>query len=190
MPRPTRFHRSVVFAYRAITLYGAPFQMLPLTPTAQAQPLPNDLWAVPGSLIATAGISIDFFSSGYLDISVPRVRLTYLCIQYAIASRAGWVSPFGNPRIKVCCRLPEAYRRLPRPSSPSAAKASTECANSLDHITQSARMRIRSMDVNVAGFLPVIATLAADHTQRAHGPLLRRTISFLLLYFFGLSIPS
>src|ERR1035438_10370137 len=30
-----------------------------------------------------------------------------------------WVSPFGNPRIKACLRLPEAYRSLPRPSSPS-----------------------------------------------------------------------
>ena len=35
------------------------------------------------------------------------------------------------------CRLPEAYRRLPRPSSPSVAKASTLCAYSLDHITPS-----------------------------------------------------
>jgi hypothetical protein len=35
------------------------------------------------------------------------------------------------------CRLPEAYRRLPRPSSPSVAKASTMCAYSLDHITPS-----------------------------------------------------
>jgi hypothetical protein len=36
---------------------------------------------------------------------------------------------------KPVCRLPEAYRRLPRPSSPVAAKASTVCAYSLDHIT-------------------------------------------------------
>ena len=35
------------------------------------------------------------------------------------------VSPFGNPRIKACLRLPEAYRSLPRPSSPLCAKAST-----------------------------------------------------------------
>ena len=40
------------------------------------------------------------------------------------------------PGSKSVCRLPEAYRRLPRPSSPSAAKASTECACSLDHITE------------------------------------------------------
>ena len=41
---------------------------------------------------------------------------------------------FGSKHI---CRLPEAYRRLPRPSSPSTAKASTMCAYSLDHITPS-----------------------------------------------------
>ena len=35
------------------------------------------------------------------------------------------VAPFGNPRIKGCLHLPEAYRSLPRPSSPSCAKAST-----------------------------------------------------------------
>ena len=34
------------------------------------------------------------------------------------------VAPFGNPRIKDRMRLPVAYRSLPRPSSPAAAKAS------------------------------------------------------------------
>ena len=38
---------------------------------------------------------------------------------------------------KVVCHLADAYRRLPRPSSPSTAKASTICAYSLDHITPS-----------------------------------------------------
>jgi hypothetical protein len=54
---------------------------------------------------------------------------------------AEWVSPFGHPRIKVCCRLPEAFRRLPRPSSPLTAKASTVCACSLDPITPK-RLRV------------------------------------------------
>ena len=36
-----------------------------------------------------------------------------------------WVAPFGNPRIKGYLHLPEAYRSLSRPSSPSRAKAST-----------------------------------------------------------------
>ena len=38
---------------------------------------------------------------------------------------------------KVVCHLPEAYRRLPRLSSPLTAKASTVCAYSLDHLTPS-----------------------------------------------------
>ena len=35
------------------------------------------------------------------------------------------VSPFGHPRITACLRLPEAYRSLPRPSSPAGAEPST-----------------------------------------------------------------
>ena len=31
VPRPTRFHTKFVFAYGAITRYGTPFQMFPLT---------------------------------------------------------------------------------------------------------------------------------------------------------------
>ena len=37
----------------------------------------------------------------------------------------GRIAPFGNLRIKARLQLPEAYRSLPRPSSPSRAKAST-----------------------------------------------------------------
>src|SRR5450432_3213045 len=40
---------------------------------------------------------------------------------------AGWVAPFGYPRINACSRLPVAFRSVPRPSSPPGAKASTEC---------------------------------------------------------------
>jgi len=36
---------------------------------------------------------------------------------------------------KLVCQLADTYRRLPRPSSPSTAKASAICAYSLDHIT-------------------------------------------------------
>ncbi len=38
---------------------------------------------------------------------------------------------------KLACQLPEAYRRLQRPSSPVVAKASTTCTYSLDPITLS-----------------------------------------------------
>src|SRR5215475_4282833 len=53
---------------------------------------------------------------------------------------AGYLLPGGFPHSeiagsKVVCHLADAYRRLPRPSSPSTAKASAICAYSLDHIT-------------------------------------------------------
>ncbi len=49
----------------------------------------------------------------------------------------------GFPHSDICgskfvCQLPAAFRRLPRPSSPVIAKASTICAYSLDPITLSA----------------------------------------------------
>jgi hypothetical protein len=46
--------------------------------------------AVPISLATTLGISVDFFSCSYLDVSVRHVRLAYLCIQYAIPLRVGF----------------------------------------------------------------------------------------------------
>ena len=55
---------------------------------------------------------------------------------------------------KVVCHLPEAYRRLLRPSSPPTAKASTVCAYSLDHILEYTRWnkkcsRILSPDITL-----------------------------------------
>ena len=54
------------------------------------------------------------------------------------------LEPAGFPHSDISgsqavCRLPEAFRRLPRPSSPLTAKASTVCAYSLDHITPNRR---------------------------------------------------
>ena len=43
-----------------------------------------------------------------------------------------WVSPFGYPRVKACLRLSEAFRSLPRPSSPCVVKASSCCPLLLD----------------------------------------------------------
>ena len=44
----------------------------------------KDHWPVPRSLATTSGVSVDVLSSGYLDVSVPQVRLATLCIQIAI----------------------------------------------------------------------------------------------------------
>ena len=77
--RPThRAHSMCIFVYGAVTLYRTPFQTLPLTHT-----LIQALGCSPFAR-ATGGISVDFFSSGYLDVSVPPVRLINLWIQLMI----------------------------------------------------------------------------------------------------------
>jgi hypothetical protein len=85
--------------YGAITHYGQTFQTVPLFPHQSAGPR---------SLVATQGVSIDFLSSGYLDISVLRVRFATLYIQVAIPPKR-WVSPFGHPRIKACLSAPRGF---------------------------------------------------------------------------------
>ena len=59
-------------------------------------------------------------------VHFPGFARTRLWIQRAVPDvDIGRVSPFGDPRINACLRLPGAYRSLPRPSSPACAKAST-----------------------------------------------------------------
>ena len=79
---------------------------------------------LPRSLATTCGISVDFSSSPYLDVSVqavPYLRLFYSTqVDRVLLCR---VSPFGNLRINGHLHLPEAYRSLSRPSSAPDAKA-------------------------------------------------------------------
>ncbi len=44
------------------------------------------VWPLSLSLATTREISVDFFSSAYLDVSVRRVPSVYLCIQYTVMS--------------------------------------------------------------------------------------------------------
>ena len=53
---------------------------------------------------------------------------------------------------KLICQLPEAYRRLSRPSSPIIAKASTTCSYSLDPITLTFLHRNQSQSRNCQVF--------------------------------------
>ena len=79
---------------------------------------------LPRSLATTYGISFDFSSSPYLDVSVQAVPHIYLCIQYMLHGHDSvWVSPFRNLRIKDYLHLPAAYRSLSRLSSAPSAKA-------------------------------------------------------------------
>ena len=78
-------------------------------------------WAGPLSLAATQGISVDFFSYGYLDVSVPRVRFLTLCIQIRMTTVVAGFPHSDIPGSKLVCQLAEAFRRLQRPSSPPTA---------------------------------------------------------------------
>ena len=102
-------------------------------------------WPGPRSLATTCGVSVDVLSSGYLDVSVPRVRHftpMYSKVRYLItmlgnpgrslkqtgfSKHLRWVAPFGYPWIKAYSQLPTAFRSVSRPSSPVHAKASTKC---------------------------------------------------------------
>ena len=82
------------------------------------------VWPLPRSLATTSGISVDVFSSPYLDVSVQAVPHVHLFdsmhVDRVLLCR---VSPFGNLRINGYLHLPEAYRSLSRPSSAPDAKA-------------------------------------------------------------------
>ena len=47
-------------------------------------------WPGPRSLVTTNGVSVDVLSSGYLDVSVPRVRFLHLYIQRRMTLRSGF----------------------------------------------------------------------------------------------------
>ena len=122
------------FVYGTLTLCGWLSHAIRLdTSDLDASPNPGDqrppVWPPPRSLATTCGISVDFFSSPYLDVSVqavPHIRLFdsphvdrfFICR----------VSPFGYPRVAGCFRLTVAFRRSLRPSSAPGAKAFPLCS--------------------------------------------------------------
>ena len=54
---------------------------------------PPEVWPLPISLATTLGISVDFFSSAYLDVSVQQVPLIDLLIQSMIHGSSPWGFP-------------------------------------------------------------------------------------------------
>ena len=93
------------FAYGTLTLYGVLSHTLRLdlyllcavrTPKVF---LPS-VWPAPRSLATTYGISVDVFSSPYLDVSVQAVPHVYLFDSlYVDCLFDSRVAPFGNPWI-------------------------------------------------------------------------------------------
>ena len=82
---------NLTFEYGTLTLFGLPshavllvFVVFKVVRTPKALLL--SVWPLPRSLATTYGISVDFFSSPYLDVSVQAVPLIYLSIQYMMTS--------------------------------------------------------------------------------------------------------
>ena len=108
--------RYLVFVYRTLTFFGLLSHTIQLTVYLPCAVLtPNiflySVWPLPRSLATTYGISVDFSSSPYLDVSVRAVPHIYLCIQYMLHGLA----PCGLPHSEIhgynaCLRLPMAYR--------------------------------------------------------------------------------
>ena len=120
-PSPAALSNALQLSYFQI--------MTSSTPVVRRQPV----WPLPVSLATTKGIEFSFFSSGYLDVSLPRVPLPDLWIQSRMTGHyPSRVPPFGDLRITAYLQLPEAFRSLSRPSSAISAMASTLRSYSLD----------------------------------------------------------
>ena len=135
IPRVPRYsgYRSPLppFGYGTLTLSGPPSHAVLLAyrrfpPSTTPENLRLPVCPLPRSLATTCGISVDFSSSPYLDVSVQAVSLIQLSLLFYCMMTVRYhrrIAPFGNPRINAYLRLPVAYRSLSRPSSAPSAKA-------------------------------------------------------------------
>ena len=120
---------NIPFAYGALTLCGRPSQtfrleMFSRDDCPQPRRINPTVWPLPRSLATTYGISVDFSSRSYLDVSVQIVPHVHLFDSMHVTwILSMWVAPFGNSRINGYLLLPETYRSLSRPSSAPDAKA-------------------------------------------------------------------
>ena len=95
-----------LFAYKTLTSSGWLFHTIRLRSVSHVtvrtpRILLSSVWPLPLSLATTHRISFDFSSSGYLDVSVPRVPRKYLLsceFQYLLRGS----SPRGFPHSDIC----------------------------------------------------------------------------------------
>ena len=133
------------------------------------------VWPLPRSLATTSGISVDFSSSPYLDVSVQAVpHLRLFDSTQADRVLLCRVSPFGNLRVKAYVQLTAAYRSLSRPSSAPDAKAFTLRSFSLELPFP---FRDISVLLNCLSF--------SKHLGFSH--IASKRFSFFVLYVFSLT---
>ncbi len=103
---------------QSIFYFALEIQLQPPGPTTPNQQrlyaYTDSVWALPRSLAATEGVSVDFLSWRYLDVSVPSVGSAE-----AVTTHDGRrVSPFGH--LRIIARLP-ANRSLSQAPTPFIA---------------------------------------------------------------------
>ena len=96
----------------------------PLKSLTQSEPRTARIpvWALPRSLAATYGIDVSFSSSGYLDVSVPRVplRTLWIHVRMTVVCTAGFPHSDIRGSMDMCSspRLFAAYHVFHRLSVP------------------------------------------------------------------------
>ena len=142
----------------------------------------SSVWALPLSLATTYGISVDFFSCGYLDVSVPHVSLCYTMD----SCNSTWAFTSGGfPHSEICgsmaiCASPQliaAYHVLHRLLVP---RHSPYALNSLTLVKPPYLLRY----VLVLGSLKVIVFLPSQWDPKSHlhtSHSMFFTLSFCLL---------
>ena len=120
------------FGYGDVTLYVGTFQFLHLSSLVpqRGPTTPENKSSGLGSSVFARRYSQNRFLFLFLRLlrcfTSPGVASMRYLIHTPITEHYPcWVFPFGNLRIKEYLPLPEAYRSLSRPSSPTDAKAST-----------------------------------------------------------------
>ena len=103
------------FAYRAITVFGRASHPVRLScrvlmPVHTPELLLTPVWPLSLSLAATHEISFDFSSSGYLDVSLPRVSRVRLCIHLTLRDSSSRGFPHSDIRgSKLMCSSPRLF---------------------------------------------------------------------------------
>ena len=128
-------YHTGLFTYGTITLYSRPFQIVPLS-----------------LVLSLTGFS-DFARHYFRNLGWCLFLELLRCFSSPGSPRIPMYSVCDTPKggfphseisgSKLICQLPEAYRRLSRPSSPIIAKASTMCSYSLDPITLTSLSRLK-----------------------------------------------
>ena len=118
MSDPTQEHptKYTIYNYRAVTLYRCPFQgsfvLVVYSEIGVLQPQINLVWALPVSLAATQGISIDFFSTVTKMFQFAVYPTVSYVFTQSFPNKLGRVAPFGDPRVNGHLTPRRGYRCL------------------------------------------------------------------------------